>query len=766
MKSSAKRALAFPSAEISVFLSYTREDEGIRTELANTLTSRGVQVNGDWQLEQGPDYWDQIVRLIEQSDVFLVLISPDLLDSEPVKREIEAAVSFKKRILPAVVRDVADAKSLPTAICSPQWAFLRSEDSFEVSVELIIRSIYSDFEDLRKHTELLLAARRWQAANADSALLLRGNPLDEAGLWFNRLASRGNQWYPQATEVQRLYYDASLRQARKRRITTAALILIASIGIIYGSNRFQDQKSLTKAAEKAKEAQVAADQSRKLAGESLTKIPFKRGEALELAQKAMATSSTPEAADALRQISMLRGAIDSRFDVGAVKAVGFTPNDGIVALGSGNVIWGPTGRQSPSPAARVWVKCENPDASLEARYQAAYVLYARPGDTLRALASSPATPWIVGGGKRFVYIWNVQVPSQQPCGDLPILEQPPQLPLIFGTDSDVTAVAISSNGTLVATGNASGITIVRKLPSGQVINSIDHRTAKSVTALAFTNNEENVAVGTETGDVFINPSRGTIQKPWTITVGERIHAVTFYPDDKVVAVTSDRGILIAATSPNTPQVNENLSVSTRPVHAVAFSSDGKYLLSGSDDQTVRLWNLEGIEDPNLWAKYPRGQNRLFMTLVGHASAVNSLALSSGGRLFSSGGEDGTIIIRTFDGSLNTDAPNPAASVATSVSRSSHPAPRDPTSVSPGSPPIDQGTTLKDNAYIVIGRLTKTDFQTVEKILGSELVEYRRREYSDGSIENLSTLPLRRSQGEKILKRLQQAGIPAELRSSD
>jgi WD40 repeat protein len=86
-----------------------------------------------------------------------------------------------------------------------------------------------------------------------------------------------------------------------------------------------------------------------------------------------------------------------------------------------------------------------------------------------------------------------------------------------------------------------------------------------------------------------------------------------------VSQTFSATIRLIVTYPHRPH---------RSVYSVAFSPDGRLLASGSDDKTIKLWDV--------------ASGREVRTLSGHTSWVNSVAFSPDGRLLASGSSDQTI----------------------------------------------------------------------------------------------------------------------------
>jgi WD40 repeat protein len=75
------------------------------------------------------------------------------------------------------------------------------------------------------------------------------------------------------------------------------------------------------------------------------------------------------------------------------------------------------------------------------------------------------------------------------------------------------------------------------------------------------------------------------------------------------------------------------------VYCVAFSPDGKTLASGSIDNTIKLWDVASRDEITMLPRQTEGVNPV---LPGHTKGVNSVAFSFGGKMLASGSDDGTI----------------------------------------------------------------------------------------------------------------------------
>ena len=67
--------------------------------------------------------------------------------------------------------------------------------------------------------------------------------------------------------------------------------------------------------------------------------------------------------------------------------------------------------------------------------------------------------------------------------------------------------------------------------------------------------------------------------------------------------------------------------------SIAISLDSKFIVSGSDDKTIRIWST-----------FENGNDEKIKTLKGHHSGVYSVAINLNGKYIFSGGDDKIIKI--------------------------------------------------------------------------------------------------------------------------
>jgi len=107
----------------------------------------------------------------------------------------------------------------------------------------------------------------------------------------------------------------------------------------------------------------------------------------------------------------------------------------------------------------------------------------------------------------------------------------------------------------------------------------------------------------------------------------RIQGFALSPDDKTLAIFGGKELELWSW-PDKKRLGR-LEGHDKDITTVAFTSDSKMLASGSTDRTIKLWNVEALNER--------------ATLKQHAWAVCSLAFTADGQHLASGGVDGMLL---------------------------------------------------------------------------------------------------------------------------
>jgi hypothetical protein len=105
-----------------VFISYAKADAKKAARIAELLEERGVRC---WiaprDVKPGASYGDEIIRGIETSSAFILVLSSASNESDFVAREVERAISKKKAVLPVRIENVEPSRALQLFISGTQW---------------------------------------------------------------------------------------------------------------------------------------------------------------------------------------------------------------------------------------------------------------------------------------------------------------------------------------------------------------------------------------------------------------------------------------------------------------------------------------------------------------------------------------------------------------------------------------------------------------------------------------------------------------------
>ena len=230
-------------------------------------------------------------------------------------------------------------------------------------------------------------------------------------------------------------------------------------------------------------------------------------------------------------------------------------------------------------------------------------------DTVNAVAFSPDGQLLASGGDDYACkLWDVQLKRR-----VATFEH-----IVNRSRSQIKAVDFSADGQLLAT---AGIDVkLWNVQTRAEIGTLEH--GKWVLAVAFSPDGRFLATGDQTGQVNV----WDVQRRQIIFQfkgdASSVYTVKFSPDGKILAGAGYAGDIELWKVENWERLG-TLSVSAT-VFTIDFSPDSSTLAS------------PGYESVNLWTV---GSGEKIATLTGHAGWVNAIAFSPDGQTLISGGDD-------------------------------------------------------------------------------------------------------------------------------
>jgi lipoprotein NlpI len=219
-----------PEHKVNVFISYSRKDIGFAEKLFNALAARGLSPKIDTQdLPSLEDWRRELLGAIGAADAVVFIVSKNSIASPVCAWEIEQVARLGKRLAPIVIERVTDDR-IPAEIAKINYLFFDQEDMFEALVDTLADALQANLSWVKEHTRLGQQADRWIARDRPSALLLRGQELEDAERWIS-LQPRGAA---RPTDAHRLLIAQSRRgSTRRRNLLTGSLGLglVIAVGL-------------------------------------------------------------------------------------------------------------------------------------------------------------------------------------------------------------------------------------------------------------------------------------------------------------------------------------------------------------------------------------------------------------------------------------------------------------------------------------------------------------------------------------------------------
>ncbi|NJO15474.1 MAG: TIR domain-containing protein [Thioploca sp.] len=630
-----------------VFISYSRKDSDFARQLNLALQAAGKTTWFDQEsISSGVDFEREIFKGIEGADNFILIISPDAVESPYCEREVNYANTQCKRFIPILWRPTTPT-TLPPALRTINWLDFQNTPFEQVFPELI-QTLDLDREHAHQHTVLQQRASDWNDNNRSKDFLLNITACQNAETWRDKALEKNKQ--PAPTPLQREFIQVShdvivsaeKTKQKQRNIILASLtagLVIAVILLIFSGWQMT----------KARQAQVNAEIGQVTALTALSKTDLLLNNELNGLVKVLyaAEKNSQIPIVASRRLSapiedILQKLVDrvkefNRLEIkghhDGVSQIIFSPNSSLIAtIGEDNIarLWNLKGqviREFKAHQGNVTGIVFSPNSQLLATSgeDGTARLWNLEGEQLLELKghqggindvvfSFDGQKIATAGVDGIARLWDLQ-------GNL-LLE-------LKGHQGGINNVVFSPDDQKIATAGKDGITRLWNLSGNQLLELKPHRGGNTVTfnsngTLLATSGEDGIvrlwnlegqqltefhgtqgwvqAIFSPTGDRIVTNEFGPYVMLWDLEGKQLAKYPKHYPESDWVArgvdFTPDEQVIVAGSDGfaylfdlNEGQVNK-FGKHEGKIIKVKVSPDGNTLATVGDDDTVRLWKLK------------------------------------------------------------------------------------------------------------------------------------------------------------------------------